>query len=130
MSVGAAIRIDSPDQARVIRHAAAFAAREQLPCFVIAVVDALPYGRDVVGSRDAIVGNLALIEQLQATPVMQEGDDDALTLLVTARGFGVKTLFLQSGTPGLLGRSIAERLLYLDPPFDVVVVRSDDTDDG
>ena len=130
MSIGAAIRITSADEERVIRHAASFAARAQLPCFIIAVVDELPYGRDAADTRDAILANLALIETVHATPVMQEGSDVAQTLLAVARGFGVKTLFLQSGTARLLGRSIAERLIYLDPPFDVVVVSSGGTSEG
>ena len=130
MSIGAAIRISSPDEGRVIRQAASLAAQEQMPCFIIAVVDQLPYGRDADDMREAILANLALIESLEVTPVMQEGDDVAQTLLTVARGFGVKTLFLQTGTSRLPGRSIAERLLYLDPPFDVVVVSSEGTDDG
>jgi hypothetical protein len=57
--------------------------------------------------------------------VIQEGDDIAKTLLAVARGFGVRTLFLKSGSSHGLGRSIAEQLLYLDPPFDVVIVGSE-----
>jgi K+-sensing histidine kinase KdpD len=125
VSVGAAIRISSLDEERVIRRASAYAAQEQLPCFIIAVVDELPYGRDAEDLSAIVRSNLAMIEEVQATPVMQEGNDVPRTLLAAARGFGVKTLFLQSGTARLLGRSIAEQLIYLDPPFDVVVVSSE-----
>ncbi|HEY2093532.1 MAG TPA: hypothetical protein VGJ81_16775 [Thermoanaerobaculia bacterium] len=125
MSVAAAIRITSPDEERVIRHAAEYAQQQSEPCFVISIVNSLPYGDDAEEQRDIVARNLALIDDLQASPVMQEGDDVAKTLLAIARGFGVRTLFLQSGTSRLLGRSIAEQLLYLDPPFDVVVVSSE-----
>ena len=126
MSVAGAIRIASREDARVIQHAASFAAGEHATCYIVSVVDELPYGRQAYEARDAVLDNLALIERLHACPVMQEGEGVAETLLTVARSFGVTTLFLQSGTPRLLGRSIAERLLYLDPPFDVVIVRSDD----
>jgi len=125
MSVGAAIRITSPDEERVIKHAVAFAAQRGEPCFVISVVHDLPYGNVSEEQRDVVLHNLALIAELRAAPVMQEGDDVARTLLAVAEGFGVRTLFLQSGTSRLLGRSIAEQLLYLDPPFDVVFVGSE-----
>jgi Osmosensitive K+ channel histidine kinase len=125
MSVAAAIRIASPDQARVIEHAAAFAKRQGAACFVISVVRQLPYG-DVTGEElDVVLRNLKLIAELHASPVMQEGDDVAMTLLAVASGLGIRTLFLQSGTSRRLGRSIAEQLLYLNPPFDVVVVGSE-----
>jgi len=126
MSVAGAIRIASREDARVIHHAASFAADDHATCYIVSVVDELPYGREAEAARDAVLENLALIEHLHACPVMQEGDDVAETLLAVARSFGVTTLFLQSGTSRLLGRSIAERLLYLHPPFDIVIVRSDD----
>jgi hypothetical protein len=53
---------------------------------------------------------------------MQEGKDIPNALLAVARAFGVRTLFVRGGHPHLLGRSIAEQLLYLRPPFDVVVI--------
>jgi K+-sensing histidine kinase KdpD len=114
MSAGAAIRIDSPDEERVIRHAVDFARQQGSPCYVISVVRELPHG-------DVVTRNLQLISELQATPIIQEGDEIAKTLLLVARGFGVRTLFLGSGK----ARSIAEQLLHLDPPFDVVVVGSE-----
>jgi K+-sensing histidine kinase KdpD len=125
MSVAAAIRITSDDEERVIRHAAEFAHQQGASCFVISVVRELPYGAVDDQERDAVVRNLELIGRLEASPVMQEGDDVAKTLIAIAQGFGVRTLFLQSGTSRLLGRSIAEQLLYLHPPFDVVVVGSE-----
>jgi K+-sensing histidine kinase KdpD len=125
MSVAAAIRITSGDEERVMKHAAAFALKQRVPCFVISVVDELPYGAGADEQRDIVARNLELIGELQASPVMQEGDDVAKTLLALALGFGIRTLFLQSGTSRLLGRSIAEQLIYLNPPFDVVVVSSE-----
>ena len=125
MSVAAAIRISSPHEAHVIRHAASFATGEQAQCYVIAVVDELPYGRGAEDARDAVRDNLALIEEVHACALLQEGDDVASTLVAVGSGFGVTTLFLQPGTRRLLGRSVAERLLYLNPPFDVVIVGED-----
>jgi K+-sensing histidine kinase KdpD len=125
MSVGAAIRITSPDEGRVIEHAAAFAQQQDMPCFVISVVRQLPYGDVTDAERDVVVRNLELIAASNASPVIQEGDDVARTLLTVAAAFGVRTLYLQSGTSRLLGRSIAEQLLYLNPPFDIVVVGSE-----
>ena len=61
---------------------------------------------------------------MEASQVMQVGNDVPKALLAIASGFGVRTLFLQSGTSRLLERSIAEQLLYLYPPFDFVVVSS------
>lgn len=120
MSVAAAIRITSPDEARVIEHAAAFAKQQAESCFIISVVPSLPYGVRNDEEQANVTRNLTLIMESQCAPVMQVGDDVAQTLLTVARGFGIRTLFLQNGTSR--GRSIAEQLLYLDPPFDVVVV--------
>jgi len=112
MTVAAAIRVTSADEARVIEHAAAFARQHSEPCFVISVVPSLPYG----GGDDEIVrANMEAILREKCAPVMQEGDDVPQTLLTVARGFGVRTLFLKRG-------STVERLLTLHPPFDVVVV--------
>ena len=44
MTIAAAIRITSPNEVRVIEHAAAFARQHAEPCFVISVVPSLPYG--------------------------------------------------------------------------------------
>jgi len=126
MAVACAIRIASTDETRVIEHAAAFAQQQDAKCFVISVVDDLPYGTIRDDEREIVRHNLDVIARSQALPVMQQGDDVAKTLLAVARRFGVRTLFLQSGTSRLLGRSIAEQLLYLNPPFDVVVISSDE----
>jgi hypothetical protein len=120
MSVAAAIRITSPDEARVIEHATAFARQQAESCFIISVVPSLPYGAMNDEEQANVARNLNLIMESKCAPVMQVGDDIAQTLLTVARGFGIRTLFLQNGTSR--GRSIAEQLLYLDPPFDVVVV--------
>jgi hypothetical protein len=118
MTVAAAIRITSADEARVIEHAAAFARQRHEPCFVISIVDVLPYGASGDGERTNVERNLARIHAEQAAPVMQEGSNVAQTLLTVARGFGIRTLFLQSGVT-------VEQLLYLHPPFDIVVVGSE-----
>ena len=117
MTIAAAIRITSADEVRVIEHAAAFARQHAEPCFVISVVPSLPYG-GATTENDAIVrANVEAIMREKCSPLMQEGGDVAQTLLTVARGFGIRTLFLQSG-------STVERLLTLHPPFDVVVVGS------
>ena len=125
MSVAAAIRITSPDEERVIRHAAQFAQQQHAPLFVISVVPKLPYGGAGGAESEIVQRNLDLISQSKASPVMQEGSDVAGMLLAVGRAFGIRTLFLQSGSSRLLGRSIAEQLLYLEPPFDVIVVNSE-----
>jgi len=122
VSVAAAIRITSPDEGRVIEHAAEFARQQGETCYVISVIR----GHGVDDEENEIVRrNFQLISDARAVPVMQEGDDIAPALIAAARWFGVRTLFLQSGTSRLLGRSIAEQLLYLDPPCDVIVVSSE-----
>jgi hypothetical protein len=80
-------------------------------------VPKLPYGTISEADEENVRHNVDVMLRERCAPVMQEGDDVAQTLLTVARGFGVRTLFLQSGT-------IVERLLYLNPPFDVVVVGS------
>jgi hypothetical protein len=117
MTIAAAIRITSPDEARVIEHAAAFAKHHDESCFVISVVASLPYGARNEDEQANVTQNLEAIMNAKCAPVMQEGDNVAQTLLTVARSFGIRTLFLQSGT-------IVEELLYLHPPFDVVVVGS------
>lgn len=125
MSVAAAVRITSRSDDVTIAHAAAFARRHGLSCYVISVVDHLPYGDVADAERDAVLHRLQVIAEHQATPVMQEGNDVAGTLLAVATRFGVTTLFLRSGAAGVFGRSIAEQLLYLNPPFEVVVLPSE-----
>lgn len=118
MTIAAAIRITSADQSRVIEHAAAFARQNAQPCFVISVVASLPYGALTDAEEEIASANLAAIVREQCSPVMQEGTDVPQTLLGVARGFGIGTLFVKSGTT-------VERLLTLHPPFDVIVVRSE-----
>lgn len=123
MSVGAAIRMTSRDEERVIRHAAEFAQQEGTQCFVISVVPEI--GGTTDEERGIMERNLEVIAEANASPVMQEGDDVAKTLLAVACLFRIRTLFLQSGSTRRLGRSIAEQLLLLKPTFDVVVVSSE-----
>jgi orotate phosphoribosyltransferase len=117
MSVAAAIRITSANEVRVIEHAAAFARQHSQACFAISIVGSLPYGALPAGAEAAVRANVEAIMREKCAPVMQEGTDVAQMLLTVARGFGIRTLFLQSG-------STVERLLKLHPPFDVVVVGS------
>lgn len=124
MAVGAAIRLTSPDERRIIEHAAAFAKQRKEPCYVISVVPDAAY-RYVDERQEAIVRyNVAQIAEFRAVPIVQEGDDVPKCLLAVARAFGIDTLFVQSGGSRRIGRSIAERLLLLEPPFDVVVIGS------
>ena len=125
MSVGAAIRITSRDEERVIQHAASYAQQRGAACFIISVVRNLPYGVGTGDDLEVVQRNLALISGAQASAVMQEGRDIARTLLAVGRVFDLRAIFLQSGSSRPLGRSIAEQLLYLDPPFDVVIVGSE-----
>jgi hypothetical protein len=115
MTVAAAIRVTSADEARVIEHAAAFARQHSEACFVISVVPSLPYGATTDKDEQIVQMNMETVLREKCAPIMQEGDDVPKTLLTVTRGFGVRTLFLQSGTT-------VERLLTLHPPFDVVVV--------
>jgi K+-sensing histidine kinase KdpD len=126
MTVAAAVRIDSPDEERVIRRAADFARKLGVSCYVISVVSVLPYGDVTDTGLEIVLRNLELIREEHASPVVQEADDVAKTLLAVARNFGVTTLFLQRGSSRPLGRSIAEQLLYLDPPFNVTIVASEE----
>lgn len=118
MTVAAAIRITSPNESRAIEHAVEFARKEGTRCFVISVVDELPYGTVRDDDHVVVQRNLAMINDVNAAAVMQEGTDVARTLLDVARGFGVRMLFLRTG-------AVAEELLRLNPPFDVVVVGSE-----
>lgn len=118
MTIAAAIRITSPDETRVIEHAAAFARQNGQPCFVISVVPSLPYGALTEAEEEIASANLETIAREKCSPVMQEGTDVPQMLLGVARSFGIGALFVKSGTT-------VERLLTLHPPFDVIVVRSE-----
>jgi hypothetical protein len=115
MMIAAAIRITSPDETRVIEHAAAFARQNAQPCFVISIVPSLPYGALTDAEEEVASANLETIVREKCSPVMQEGTDVPQTLLEIARSFGISTLFVKSG-------ATVERLLTLHPSFDVVVV--------
>ncbi|MHB0971709.1 MAG: adenine nucleotide alpha hydrolase family protein [Thermoanaerobaculia bacterium] len=125
MTIAATIRIDSPDEERVIRRAAGFARKLGVPCYVISVVTALPYGDVTESGLEIVLRNLELIREEHASPVMHEGSDVAKSLLAVARTFGVTTMFVQKGNSRPPGRSIAEQLLYLDPPFNVTIIASE-----
>jgi K+-sensing histidine kinase KdpD len=122
MSVGAAIRITSSGEERVIAHATAFAREFHEGCYIISIVPHLPYGATTDEETAAASRNLELIAAASATPLMQEGDDVPDALVAVARSFGITTLFLQSGAANGLDRSTAERLLYLRPSFDLIVL--------
>lgn len=124
MSVAAALRITSREGFHVVKRAVNFAHEQRVPCFVISVVGELPYGTASEEERDVVDHNLEAIRSLDASPVMQEGDDVAGALFDAAQIFGVRTLFVDSGTRHLLSRTIPEQLIDMQPPFDIVVVGS------
>jgi K+-sensing histidine kinase KdpD len=125
VAVAAAVKIASPDQETVITAAALHAQQRGVPCFVISIVPSLPYGAIDDGARQRIERNLALITARNASPVMQEGDDVARCLRLVAEKFGVETLFIQNGRRRF-GRTLAEKLIHLKPPFHVVVVNREE----
>jgi K+-sensing histidine kinase KdpD len=116
VSVAAAVDIKAPDQDALIAAAATFAHQRGEPCFMISVV-----GEITDQERDVVERNLALITSRNASPVLQEGSDVARTIAVVAERFGIGTLFIQNGRRRF-GRCLAEQLIHLKPPFQVVVV--------
>lgn len=116
MTIAAAVDITAADQDSVIAAAAAFALQRGEPCYMISIVRKIGEG-----NREIIERNLSLITSRNASPVMQEGDDVARCLAAVAEKFGVKMLFVQNGRRRF-GRSVAEELIHLKPPFQVVVV--------
>jgi K+-sensing histidine kinase KdpD len=130
LSVAAAVRITSADEAGVITRAADFARQLGVVCYVISIVSRLPYGASTPEELDVASSNIELISRLHASPVMQEGTDVPANLLDLCSAFDVRTLFLRSGSSRLFGRTVPEQLLYLQPQFDVVVVKSDSTENG
>ena len=60
-----------------------------------------------------------------AAPVLQESSDIPGALVSAAKHCGVRTLFIGSARPRLLGRSVVEKLVRLAPPFDIVIVQRD-----
>jgi len=116
MSVAVAVPINPVDAEMLIDRAVAFAERSGDACFAISIV------RD----SDEIDDHLRLIAEHRATPVVQEADDIAQGIISAATWFGVRTLFVQNGRRRLFRRSIAQQLLALDPPFEVVVLQRED----
>ncbi len=116
MSIGAAVDITALDQDALIAAAATFAQQRGEPCFMISIIGAINEYE-----RETVERNLALITSRNASPVMQDGDDVARTLTAIAEKFGVATMFIQNSRRRF-GRSLAEQLIHLKPPFQVVVV--------
>jgi K+-sensing histidine kinase KdpD len=73
--------------------------------------------------KEIVAENLALIMARNASPVVHESDDIPGTLVSAAKGFDIRTLFIGSAKPRILGRSVTEKLVRLGPPFDIVVVQ-------
>jgi K+-sensing histidine kinase KdpD len=124
MSIGAAISMTSPDAGRIIAAASLRAQERGERCFAIIVLQSLS-GERTSGEKEIVAENLALIMARNASPVVQESDDIPGALISAARQFGVRTLFIGSARPRILGRSVAEKLVRLAPPFDIVIVRRD-----
>ncbi len=121
MSVAAAVDITSPEAGSLIATASMAAQRRHELCYVIAIV---PSMREIEGgeNKEIVDRNLDLIAARNASPVLQEGNDVARCVIAAAALFGVDMLFVGNGRPRLLGRTIAEKILHLAPPFEVVVV--------
>ena len=117
MTIAAAVHLTSSDETRVIRRAAALARSEGESCFTISIVDALPYGATQEAEWEAISHNLAIIEEEQASPIVQEANDVPKAIVGVCQAFGISTLLLRTG-------QMVERMLDLDPPFNVVIVGS------
>ncbi len=123
MSIGAAISMTSPDAGRIIAAASLRAEERGEKCFAIIVLDSR--GERTNEEKEIVAENLALIMARNASPVVQESDDIPGALISAARQFGVRTLFVGSARPRILGRSVAEKLIRLAPPFDIVIVQRD-----
>ena len=121
MSVAAAVDITSLEAAPLIATASIAAQRRGQPCYVISVVPSLRRVDGREGS-DIVSRNLELIAARNASPILQEGSDVARTVTAAAALIGVDTLFVGNGRPRLLGRTIAEKIVHLAPPFEVVVI--------
>jgi K+-sensing histidine kinase KdpD len=122
MSIGAAISMTSPDGGRIIAAASLRAQERGEKCFAIIV---LHTGERMAQEKEIVAENLALIMARNASPVVQESDDIPGALISAARQFGVRTLFVGSARPRILGRSVAEKLVRMAPPFDLVIVQRD-----
>ena len=116
MTVAAAVDITAPDQDALIAAAATFAHQRGEQCFAISIVRRIDDE-----NREIVERNLALITSRNASPVMQQGDNIAHALTMIAEQFGVGTLFIQNSRRRF-GRSVAEEVIHLKPPFQIVVV--------
>jgi K+-sensing histidine kinase KdpD len=123
MSIGAAISMTSADAGRIIAAASVRAQERGEKCFAIIVLDS--HGERTNEEKEIVAENLALIMARNASPVVQESGDIPGALISAARQFGVRTLFIGSARPRILGRSVAEKLVRLAPPFDIVIVQRD-----
>ena len=121
MSIGAAISITSPDAGRIIAAASLRAHERGEQCFVITVVRSASDER-TTEEQEVVAHNLSLVMARNASPIVQEADDVPEALMSVARMFGIRTLFIGSPKPRLLRRSVAEKLVRLGPPFEIVVV--------
>ena len=119
MTVAAAVDITAPGQEGLIAAAATFAHQRGEPCFMISIVHEIGESE-----REIVERNLTLITSRNASPVMQDGDNIARSLTAVAEKFGVGTLFIQNGRRRF-GRSLAEEVIHLKPPFQIVVVSRD-----
>jgi K+-sensing histidine kinase KdpD len=116
MTIAAAVDITASDQDALIATAASFAQQRGEPCFMISIVSKI---RD--DEREIVERNLSLITARDASPVMQDGDDVARSVTAIAERFGVATLFIKNGSRRF-GRTLAEQLIHMKPPFQVVVL--------
>jgi K+-sensing histidine kinase KdpD len=120
MSIGAAISMTSPDAGRIIAAASLRAQERGEKCFAIIVL----HSREKTTQEKEIVAeNLGLIMARNASPVVQESNDIPGALVTAAKAFGVRTLFIGSARKRILGRSVAEKLVRLAPPFEIVIVQ-------
>lgn len=124
MSIGAAVSITSPSAGRIIAAASLRAQERGERCFVISVVRSTAEER-TKEELEVVANNLSLITSRNASPVIQEADDVPLALVSVAQTFGIRTLFLGNARPRLFRRSVAEKLLRLSPPFEIVVLTRD-----
>jgi K+-sensing histidine kinase KdpD len=122
MSIGAAISMTSPAAGRIIAAASLRAQERGEQCFAIIVLHS---GARTSREKAIVEENLQLIMARNAAPVVHESADIPRALVSAARHCGVRTLFIGSARPRLLGRSVVEKLVRLAPPFDIVVVQRD-----
>jgi K+-sensing histidine kinase KdpD len=122
MSIGAAVSIISADAGRIIAAASLRAQERGEQCFVITVVRSAGDAR-TKEEQEIAAQNLGLIMARNASPIVQEADDVPQALISVAKIFGIRTLFVGSPRWRLLRRSVAEKLVRLGPPFEIVVVK-------